>query len=273
METQKLCNVDIIITGNEIVFGRLVDTNSSWIAKQVTEHGGRVRRVTCVGDVVEDIEKVVREALAQEHDLIIITGGLGPSSDDLTVKSIARAVDRKVVLSKEALDMLLTKCKEFSRELTSRMRKMAYVVECSQALENPVGYAPGMSLKAGKTVVLALPGVPEEMKATFELSVLSLIDKITRKRLVAKSFHARIGWVDFLEIRRQIVKEFPKVHFKTYSSAPAHSKYVMPSGGIKLDIFVEGEDIDACEATLRSVTEELRVILEEKGGTLVQDET
>jgi nicotinamide-nucleotide amidase len=86
--------IEVIATGDELVYGRILDTNSHWLAKRVTEMGVKLRRVTMIGDEPELIASTLKEALLRDAHFIIITGGLGPSEDDLTVDSIGIALER-----------------------------------------------------------------------------------------------------------------------------------------------------------------------------------
>lgn len=272
----KICEVEVIATGNELLFGRFVDTNSAWIAKQVTEHGGRVRRMTCVGDDTEDIERVVREGIAQGRDFIITTGGLGPSRDDITIESIAKAVGRKVSLNEEALEALRRKVEEFLGDMEGE-KKMAFLVEGSEPLGNPIGYAPGMKLRVGRSMILALPGIPKEMRVIFKRSVIPLIDEAAKRRTMSKRLLVKTGWNGLLEAQRAIRKEFPHIYFKTYSQPPTQAQRRRRLTGeletIRMDLLVEGESLDSCRTTMERVAEKFRRLVEEKGGTVVEEET
>ena len=94
-------NIEIIATGDELIYGRILDTNSHWLANRVAEMGAHLRRVTMIGDEPELIASTLKDALLRDAHFIIFTGGLGPSVDDLTVDSIGMALERETVIDEE----------------------------------------------------------------------------------------------------------------------------------------------------------------------------
>lgn len=161
-------DVEIISVGNELLIGRTVNTNAAWLGRKLTVRGFNVKRVTMIGDNMEDISSAIKEALARKPRLIIITGGLGPTFDDMTSEALARALGRRWVINEEALKEVSEKYKKLNLNLTNHRVKMAKMPEGSKPLRNPVGTAPGILVEEGGTTILALPGVPSEMKAIFE---------------------------------------------------------------------------------------------------------
>ena len=257
-------DVELIATGNELLFGRLIDTNSAWIAKKVTEDGARIRRITCVGDDVQDIRRVIRESLSRKPHLIITTGGLGPSFDDKTIEAIAIALNKKRVLNERALLMLQTVFERRSqkRAVSNRLRRMAFLIENSEPLDNQVGLAPGMKLKVDETLIVALPGVPNEMKAIFERYLSPLIKDVTNKRIVTKCVRIMVERGSLNSVIQRILKEHPDVYVKIYAGD------IKPGLGIKMDIMAEGENKRASEKTLKAIIGELRKLVEEKAGLM-----
>jgi molybdenum cofactor synthesis domain-containing protein len=176
--------IEIICIGNELLIGKIVNTNAHWLAKRATSLGMTVKRVTAVSDDVAEIATVVRESLKRKPKLIITTGGLGPTFDDKTLEGIAKALNRELELNQKAFGMVRKKYETYAKEgkiekveLTPPRVKMAKLPEGSKPLLNPVGTAPGVETKVGGTFLIALPGVPSEMDAIFEESVAPLIKK------------------------------------------------------------------------------------------------
>jgi len=259
--------VEVICTGQEILYGRIVDTNSAWIAKQATEHGAVLRRIVCIGDDVEEIKKAVRDGIAEGYDLILTTGGLGPTPDDLTVEAIAEALGLRVVLDERALAILRKGLEERSKsqgttiELTPRRLKMATIVEGSTPIDNPVGLAPAMELKIGKTLIISLPGVPEEMKDIFGRYVLPIIDKMSSRKLVAKTLRINLSGEHLAMLVRDMERAFPMVYLKT------HAADVIPNLGTRTDMLVEGTSDEECQQTLGSVLKSVAMGVLARGGT------
>jgi len=261
----RTLTVEVVATGNELVFGQLVDTNSVWIAKRVVECGGLVKRITCVGDSITDIKTTIREALAHGCDLVVVTGGLGPTDDDLTMQSLVEALDKRVILDEKTLEKLKLRYEKLSRErgepieLTPKRRKMASILEGSEPLENDVGWAVGMKLRVGNTLIVALPGVPNEMKAMFERYVVPLISKKTEKCVLARSVRVKMDWLGYLyPIIEKLTAEFQGVYIKEYAGD-------MSDRGMRIDILAEGEKPEKCEEIIKEVINRLETYLKGRG--------
>jgi molybdenum cofactor synthesis domain-containing protein len=261
--------VEVISTGDEIIFGQLVDTNASWIAKQSTEQGARVRRVTCVGDNVEDIVKAIEGGLLEARDLIVITGGLGPSNDDVTIEALAKAAGKKVVYDARALKMLAANCQTASIALTERRKKMARSVEGADPLENSLGLAPGVRMSVGSTVLVALPGIPKEMKPMFTRFVLSLIADATFKRASAIKLQIQMPYYSTFSILSTLRNLFPKIYIKTHSRPPNHDKKPAQMYGVTVDILVWGASEEECTAQQEEVMSRLKKLAEAEGGRII----
>jgi nicotinamide-nucleotide amidase len=184
------CTVELLSVGNELLLGNTVNTNASWIAAQVTLLGGKVTRITTVADDREEIVAAVREAIRRGPSLLITTGGIGPTFDDMTLKCIGAAFRLRLRLDDDALAMIRAHyARRFpgkTMALTKSRVKMALIPKGSIPLRNPVGTAPGVMLMVKGIEVFVLPGVPKEAKAIF-------------RRSVAKAVTAKAGGTVFLE--------------------------------------------------------------------------
>jgi len=176
--------MEIIGIGNELLIGKTLNTNAHWLAKRATTFRIIVKRITVVGDDVNEIASIVDEALERKPSFIITTGGLGPTFDDKTLEGIAKALNRRLKVNEKALKMVREKYETYYREgkmerveLTPARIKMATLPEGAQLLSNPVGTAPGVIIDVGGTFLIALPGVPAEMEAVFEGSVAPLLKR------------------------------------------------------------------------------------------------
>ena len=156
----------IITVGNEILVGRIVNTNASWLAKRLTLLGFRVDRIITVPDRVDDIAEEVGRGIARAR-VVITTGGLGPTYDDVTLEGVARAAGRRLVLNEEARRMVEEFYSSRGLPLTEERLKMARLPEGARPIPNPVGAAPGSLLEIGGVLVASLPGVPKEMEEMF----------------------------------------------------------------------------------------------------------
>jgi nicotinamide-nucleotide amidase len=173
---------EIISIGDEITSGQLLDTNSQWLSLRLEELGIRVLCHTAVGDELEALVQVFQQAV-RRADLVVATGGLGPTADDLTREALARAVGRKLLPDPTALEHIRQLFARRKRPMPEQNESQALMPEGSRVVTNPNGTAPGIDLEAGRPGalpcrVIALPGVPAEMKEMWFQSVASLLRKL-----------------------------------------------------------------------------------------------
>jgi len=259
------CEAELIATGNEIIYGQIVDTNSSWIADLLTQSGAIVKKITTVADQINDIASVIKDALSQNRKLIITTGGLGPSQDDLTIDAIANALGTGVIIGDEALALLKSKCDEFGIELNERRSRMARSIPTGRAISNIVGLAPGLVTQSNSTTIFALPGIPEEMKAMFQATVLPKIRGWTAAW--TRTINVRVfANKDRSLIFEKIQREFPEVYFKAHGKPPSRDRYDIQETDV--GILARGADVETCETILKEVIDRLRSLLLEKEGNL-----
>jgi molybdenum cofactor synthesis domain-containing protein len=159
------------------------DTNAYWLGSQITALGANVKRVTVIQDIIPEIAATINEAVARKPRFLITTGGLGPTFDDKTFQGVAAALNQKLVLNTEALEMVKTKMLEYFTkhqlpldvEMTPPRVKMATFPEKTEPVVNPVGSAPGLRVQVGGTTLFSLPGVPREMEAIFMQTIAPAI--------------------------------------------------------------------------------------------------
>ena len=165
---------EIITIGDEILIGQIVDTNSAWMAQQLNELGIRVKQITSISDNKQHIIDALNEA-QKRADIILITGGLGPTKDDITKHTLAEYFKAKLVLNEEALANVERIFARFHRPVNEVNRKQAEVPDNCTIIQNPQGTAPGMHFQENGKHIFCMPGVPFEMKAIMESSVLPYI--------------------------------------------------------------------------------------------------
>jgi len=165
---------EIITIGTELLLGEIVDTNSAWIAQQLAYVGVDVFRAVTIGDNLDRISAAVRTGMSNA-DLVITTGGLGPTVDDVTREAIARATDREIIVSEELLKEIAAFFAGRGRAMSDSNRKQAAIPAGAEVIHNPVGTAPAFAVAHGDSLVIALPGVPHEMRHLMEHAVLPLL--------------------------------------------------------------------------------------------------
>lgn len=168
---------EILSTGDEIRSGTLVDSNSAHIAQKLEEIGVPVIRHHSVGDDIRIIASVLRE-IGGRADICVVTGGLGPTSDDLTADAAAEAAGVPLVQSPEALEMVESFFKSFHRPITASNIKQSFLPEGATCLPNPIGTAPGFMMLLDRCRFFFLPGVPAEMRRMLSESVIPRIEAL-----------------------------------------------------------------------------------------------
>ncbi|MBY0432478.1 MAG: CinA family nicotinamide mononucleotide deamidase-related protein, partial [Cyclobacteriaceae bacterium] len=154
---------ELLTIGDEILYGQIVDTNSQWMSVELDKVGIKVIRKTTVGDQESEILTAFAEA-EKRADIILITGGLGPTSDDLTKPLLAKYFNCDLVMNEEALAEVTEFFKSRGRELTEINRQQAALPRACEKITNPIGTAPGMWFNKNGKIFMSMPGVPHEMK-------------------------------------------------------------------------------------------------------------
>ena len=166
----------LLSQGDEVVTGQIADTNAAWLASELTGLGVQVLRHISVGDNASDIQDQVHEA-STSADVIISTGGLGPTEDDLTTAAVAALFQKKLIFDSEAFAHIEGYYAKAKRIMPEVNRKQAYFPEGATRINNHWGTAPGFALNANQCLQVYLPGVPKEMKAIFSHYVASLLEE------------------------------------------------------------------------------------------------
>ena len=171
----KNVNASIITIGDELLIGQVVDTNSSWISRQLNEAGVAVIRRVAVGDSYDEIWKAL-DRESEDADIILITGGLGPTSDDITKPLLCAYFGGKMVVNEDALQNVKYLFQQvFKRPISAINLAQAEVPDVCEVIQNKRGTAPGMIFHKGKTLYISMPGVPYEMQGIMEASVIPMI--------------------------------------------------------------------------------------------------
>lgn len=171
-----MASAEVITIGTELLLGEIVDTNSQFLARCLRDAGIDLYRKTTVGDNVKRIAQAIQQSL-ERCDIIITTGGLGPTVDDPTREAVALAVGVNNVYQPELWEQIETRFKRFGRKPTENNRRQAYIPEGALPIENPVGTAPIFFLERGSRVIISLPGVPREMEYLMVHEVIPYLQK------------------------------------------------------------------------------------------------
>lgn len=178
-------NCELISVGTELLLGNILNTNAQYISQKLADLGVNCYIQTTVGDNAERLEEAVCRAL-ERADTVILTGGLGPTCDDLTKETVSAAFHKELVLDRDSLDYIKARFARMGREMTPNNVKQAMFPEGSAILPNPNGTAPGCILEeAGKAAIL-LPGPPHEMEPMFDAAVMPYLERRSGARLYSR---------------------------------------------------------------------------------------
>ena len=167
-----VCSIYAI--GEELLEGSIVDTNSPYIAKRLIKEGYSVKEIKILPDKISSIVSALENGI-KNSDIIITTGGLGPTFDDVTIESLSKISGRELVLNEEAFSVLKEKMQSRKREINEGHIKQVMLPEGSIVFNNPIGTAPGVGVEIGNSIIIALPGIPDEMKNILEQEVMPYI--------------------------------------------------------------------------------------------------
>jgi len=180
-----MLNAEIIAIGSEMLTPFRVDTNSLWLTERLNAMGIEVKLKTIVGDDEARLEETVRDAM-KRSEIVISTGGLGPTEDDITRKIFARALKRQLILEQAILDKVRARFARRNVPMPEINARQALVINGAQILENNNGTAPGMLITEGKCTVVLLPGPPREMKPIFDASVAPVLKQRAGGMLIVR---------------------------------------------------------------------------------------
>ena len=264
--------MEILCVGNELLIGKTLNTNAQWIAKQATVLGITVKRITVVADEVNEIAAAIRETLKRKPHFALTTGGLGPTFDDKTLHGIAQALDRKLTVNTEALKMVKEKYEAYAKEkgaetvkLTQSQIKMATIPEKTEPVPNPIGTAPGVRANVNRTVLIALPGVPSEMKAIFHETVAPLLRQASGRT----AFYEKSIYVDnvmesslapFID---KVMQDNPDVYVKSHPKGRENKPHM------EIHLSLTAENPEKAEEKLQKAAMELSGALRGIGGKIV----
>lgn len=212
--------VEIITVGNELTSGEIIDTNSAYLASELTSKGFAVNFITTVGDQEFYIEAALQKA--QEHaDVIIVAGGLGPTADDVTASAAAKALGRHMVINKEVLQQLRQRFAQRGMEMPLANEKQAFFPYQAEIIPNPLGTASGFILRHRGKIFIFLPGVPSELQYLFREKILPYLEKEKEKGEEKEFIRARTLKV-FGLTESAIADRLQGIDMRAYSASLAY---------------------------------------------------
>jgi len=252
----EIVPVSIITIGDELMIGQVVDTNSAWIAKELNASGFWVRKRVSVGDDHDEIWQALDEE-SSKSKIVLITGGLGPTADDITKPLLCEYFGTRLVVNQDVLNYLEKLFTEtFRRPFTERNRKQAEVPETCIVIHNARGTAPGMWFERDGVIFVSMPGVPHEMKAMISTSVIPmLLEKVVTGIILHRTL---LTWGIGESFLADTIQDWER-------SLPSRLKlaYLPSFGMVRLRITGTGTDKASLEKELDEEFEKLKVIVKE----------
>lgn len=245
----KIITAELLTIGDEILYGQIVDTNAQWMSVELDKVGIKIIRKTSVGDQEQEILTAFAEA-EKRADIILITGGLGPTSDDLTKPLLAKYFNCELVMNEEALAEVTAFFKSRGREMTEMNRQQAALPSACTKITNPIGTAPGMWFDRKGKIFMSMPGVPHEMKKMMTERVIPKLIETFRMPVIQHKVIRTIG------IGESFLADKISVWEK---SLPTHIKlaYLPSLGEVKLRLTGFGEDAASLEKEINILAEKL----------------
>jgi nicotinamide-nucleotide amidase len=269
--------IELVCIGNELLIGKTVNTNAHWLAEHCTALGASVQRITVISDDLDEIAGALNESLGRKPNLIITTGGLGPTFDDKTLQGVSNAVKVKLEVNQKALNIVQRKYESLLRErrierveMTPARIKMATLPKGAEPLPNPVGTAPGILFKAQKTVLIALPGVPPEMEAIFEDSIVPMI----KKKVGKSAFYETSIFLDGImestlaPLIDKVMHDNPNVYVKSHVFSKTVPQVEGKTSHIEIHFSTTSENPRIAKNCLNKAKAELSDLAKTGGGKL-----
>lgn len=240
---------EIITIGTELLLGETVDTNTRYIARLLRDAGVDLYRTSTIGDNIERIAKIIQEGM-QRAEIIITTGGLGPTVDDPTREAVARAMGVATEFHPELWDQICERFKRYGRTPTENNRRQAYIPQDAIPIENPVGTAPAFIATTDRHAVIALPGVPREMEHLMHTQVMPYLRERYKLSSVIKARVLRTSGAGESQIDERI-GDLEILHNPTVGLA-AHA------GQVDVRITAKADTEAEADILIRKVEEEIR---------------
>lgn len=242
-------SAEIITIGTELLLGEIVDTNSRYLARTLRDIGVDLYRTTTVGDNAQRIAQAIQQAL-ERANIVITTGGLGPTVDDPTREAVALAFGVETEFRPELWEQIQARFQRFGRKPTENNRRQAYVPQKAVAVENPVGTAPSFIMETADHAVISLPGVPSEMTHLMQNAVIPYLRQRFDLRSIIKArvLHAAGGGESQID---DLVGDLEQLHNPTVGLA-AHS------GQVDVRITAKADSEAEADRLIREVEDTVR---------------
>jgi nicotinamide-nucleotide amidase len=248
--TMTTVNAEIVAIGSELLLGQIVDTNSAWMAQRLAEIGVNLFYKTIVGDNAGRMREIIRRAL-ERSDVVITSGGIGPTEDDLTREIVAEVAGRELVLDPSLLEQIEERFRKRGFIMTKNNEKQAYIPAGCMPVENPNGTAPSFIVEDAQGVIICLPGVPFEMKWLFDHRIIPYLRQKFDLREMIISRVLKIAEIGESSVDDRIG------HLIRQSTNPTVGVLAHP-GQVDVRISVKTDSVDKAQELIAPVEQEVR---------------
>jgi nicotinamide-nucleotide amidase len=252
MADAEAFNAEIIAVGSELLTPQKIDTNSLYLTDQLNALGVEVVRKSVVGDDLARLTETVRFAMARSR-IIVLTGGLGPTEDDLTREAAAAALERELIFDQRICDLIEERFRRFGRVMAERNKRQAYVIAGGEALPNERGTAPGQWIEQAGVVTILLPGPPNELRPLFVKECLPRLERILPPQVIRTRFF-RVAGMGESDLDQLI--------------APVYTRYKNPAttilaaaGDLQIHLRARCPNAEEAEALLAEVASQIEPLL------------
>jgi len=247
-----MADAEIIAIGSELLTPQKVDTNSLYLTDQLNALGVEVVRKTVVGDERERLMDTILGAVARSQ-IIVLTGGLGPTEDDLTRDAVASALGRSMVFRQDICDQIEERFRRFQRKMVEINRRQAYIVEGAEVLTNDRGTAPGQWIEQNSTVLMLLPGPPNELKSMFEKHCLPRLQKLLPPQVIRTLMLRVVGMPE---------SDLDQLIAPVYLRYPNLATTILAvSGEIHIHLRARSSDASQAEALIAEVASQIEPLI------------
>ena len=238
----------LIIIGDEILIGQIIDTNSGWIAQQLSTLGIPVVKILSVKDEHSHIIEAIEQALSVA-DVVFMTGGLGPTKDDVTKIALAEFMGVGMYFDQAVYDRIENMFKKLGRTLSDRHRNQCLMPEGVELIRNSMGTAPGMLFRKGSKMIISMPGVPFEMKAIMTEYVLDMLKIKSDQKLFHYTIHTACTGETIIENQISSIVDTLPEYIKI--------AYLPSISAVKLRLTGEGKQSDRLEEEVLAYAEKI----------------
>ncbi len=255
--------VELYSIGTELLMGQIQDSNAFWMAQQIAAVGGYVRRMTVLDDEIDQMISAFQRSVERETRVIITTGGLGPTPDDLTVEAVAKLMGVEIVVNDSLLSEFMKRRGVTDRnDMNPGMVKMATSPRGSTVHPNPAGVAPCVESTLGKTTIFNLPGPPREVEALFEQSIQGVIADLYTGNRATLRVAVNLPESEVGPILHRVMQNHPNTYLKAYV---ALRERVEDGQRLPVDIVARAESQKEAEVLLKAARNAFAALVSEKG--------